>query len=544
VGTYSGGTWGHEQSTSGHYVIELVRKLRAMGIPVDLLWLDSTWRIFGKTGGKGATSFEWRETFIDPKGMFDSLYAMGINMAGLHLRPRFDNGNRIRLLDTAQQLGFTYKEGNYAGEFVNYFDSNAVNWWWEHGVKRVAAVGAKFLKTDEGSAFGSLANESDKVGPTGKVAQRLHNVFPVAYAKAPYEKFQAYNGIRGLNQTREGYAGIQRYPYIFAGDWPSEWQYFPAVIKAGLNIGISGVGYWAHCMGGFEHNADPELYIRWCQFGMLSPIATVFGMDHPGYKEPWNYGEDGLRNFKKYDSLRYSLLPYLYTTAWQQYKTGMPIMRALVLQYQDDKNVHDITDQYLLGDNMMVCPVTTKGALTRTVYLPEGDWYSYWTGKRYTGKQYIHVVTPLDTMPIFIKAGSIVPGRAVVNYIGEKTLPQLTLDVYPGNGSFSVYEDDGRSLSYQQGVSAITAMQVSETGTQLTLSIARAAGAYATKVNQYLVAIHTDKQPASVQLNGKALQSQASESEIKEGSYYYDTTAKKLWLKAAVQASGLEVLVR
>ncbi len=102
-----------------------------MGIPVDLLWLDSTWRIFGKNGGKGATSFEWRETFTNPKGMFDSLYAMGFNMVGLHLRPRFDNGNKIRLLDTAQQLGFTYKEGNYAGEFVNFFDSNAVNFWWQ-----------------------------------------------------------------------------------------------------------------------------------------------------------------------------------------------------------------------------------------------------------------------------------------------------------------------------------------------------------------------------------------------------------------------------
>ena len=299
VGTYSGGTWNYEHLSSDTYVIELARKLREMGIPVDLLWLDSTWRIFGKVGGKGATSFEWRETFKNPKGMFDSLYKMNYSMVGLHLRPRFDNGNTIKLLDTARQLGYTYPENNQPGEFVNFFDSASVNWWWNHGVMRVAGLGAKFLKTDEGSAFGGLANESDKTGPAGKDIAKLHNIFPLAYAKAPYEKFQQYNGIRGLNHTREGYAGIQRYPFIFAGDWPSEWQYFEPVIKAGLNIGLSGVGYWTHCMGGFEHNADPELYIRWCQFGMMSPIAMVFGMDHPGYKEPWNYGASSIRIFNR-----------------------------------------------------------------------------------------------------------------------------------------------------------------------------------------------------------------------------------------------------
>lgn len=299
MGTYSGGTWGYEQYTSDAYVIALARKLREMGIPVDLLWLDSTWRIFGDVGGKGATSFEWRETFKNPKAMFDSLYSLGYKMVSLHLRPRFDNGKTIKLLDTAQKLKFTYPEGNYAGEFVNFFDSASVDFWCNRGVKRVANIGAKFLKTDEGSAFGGLANESEKTGPQGKDIAKLHNLFPLAYAKAPYEKFQQFNNLRGLNQTREGYAGIQRYPFIFAGDWPSEWQYFAPVIKAGLNIGLSGVGHWAHCAGGFEHPADPELYIRWVQMGMFSPIAMVFGMDNPGYKEPWAYGADALRNFKK-----------------------------------------------------------------------------------------------------------------------------------------------------------------------------------------------------------------------------------------------------
>jgi alpha-glucosidase (family GH31 glycosyl hydrolase) len=506
LGTYSGGTWGYEQFSSDRYVVELARKLRELGIPVDILWLDSTWRIFGEVGGKGATSFEWRETFKNPKAMFDSLYAMNYKMVGLHLRPRFDNGKSIKLLDTAQKLKYTYPEGNDPGEFVNFFDSASTDFWWNHGVMRVGSLGAKFLKTDEGSAFGALANESNKIGPQGKDVPKLHNIFPLAYAKAPYEKFQPFNGMRGLNQTREGYAGIQRYPYIFAGDWPSEWQYFAPVIKAGLNIGLSGVGHWAHCMGGFEHPADPELYIRWVQFGMFSPVALVFGMDHPGYKEPWNYGDDALRNFKKYDSLRYQLLPYIYSNAYQTYKTGKPLMQALVLNYQDDENVYEIGDQYLFGNDLMVCPVTTKGAQTRTVYLPEGEWYDWWTGKKYSGKQYIHVVTPLDSLPIFAKAGAIIPMQPAMKYVGEKPVDVITLDVFPGDSSsFELYEDDGTSLNYQQNEFALTKITSKRVAKRLTLKIEKPEGIFSSPGHAYLLRIHTAVKPRQVVENNTAV---------------------------------------
>jgi alpha-glucosidase len=535
MGTYSGGTWGHEELTSDKYVIELARKMREMGIPVDILFLDSTWRLFGKNGGKGATTFEWRETFKDPKAMFDSLYAMNFKMVGLHIRPRFDNAKNLNLLDQAQAKGFTYPENGKPGEFVNFFDQQATNWWWDNGVMKVASIGAKFLKTDEGSAFGSLANESEKVGPTGKVIEQLHNVFPIAYAKAPYLKFQEYNGIRGLNQTREGYSGIQRYPYIFAGDWPSEWQYFAPVIKAGLNIGMSGVGYWAHCMGGFEHAADPELYMRWVQFGMFSPVAMVFGMDHPGYKEPWNYGAEALANFKKYDDLRYRLIPYIYSNAYAQYQTGMPLMRALVLEYQDDPNTYDIADQYLFGDNIMVCPVTVKGAQTRTIYLPAGIWFDYWTGKKYNGKQYIHVLTPADQLPLFVKGGSIIPMQPAMKYMDEKPVDVITLDIFPQQASeFKLYEDDGISLKYQQGEKAITKITVANAAEGLELQIKKPAGSYIPAPHIYLAKIHwsNDKEPSLVTENNEALKTVNGADALNNiVGWYYDKTAHLLWIK-------------
>lgn len=528
MGTYSGGTWGYESLSSDGYVVALARKLRELGIPVDILWLDSTWRIFGETGGKGATSFEWRETFKDPAAMFDSLYAMHFKMVGLHLRPRFDNGRKIRLLDTAQRMKYTFPEGSYAGEFVNFFDSSAVDFWWNHGVMRTASMGAKFLKTDEGSAFGAEANESKKTGPQGKEIQKLHNIFPLAYARAPYEKFQQYNGMRGLNQTREGYAGIQRYPYIFAGDWPSEWQYFAPVIKAGINIGLSGVGHWAHCMGGFEHPADPELYIRWVQFGMFSPLALVFGMDHPGYKEPWNYGADALRNFKKYDSIRYALLPYIYSSAWQQYQQGIPMMRALVLDHQDDENVYEIGDQYMFGDNLMVCPVTTKGAQTRTVYLPKGDWFDYWTGKMYHGGNYVHVVTPLDSLPLFAKAGTILPMQPSMRYTNEKPVELLTLEVFPAtNGRLDLYEDDGTTLAYEGGQYAITRIESAFSGNSFQFIIHKPVGNFQPSVHQYRIKLHADRRPSRVTENGQALSGVATGS---GPGWYFDSTQNLLYI--------------
>ncbi|MAN27068.1 MULTISPECIES: glycoside hydrolase family 31 protein [Mesonia] len=511
VGTYSGGTWGHEEETSANYPVALVEKFRKYQIPVDVLHLDSTWRMFGENGGSGATTFEWRETFQNTEKMFDSLYALNLNAVGLHVRPRFDNGKKLRLLDEAREAGYVYPEPNNSGEFVNFFDEDAVDWWWENGAMRVAEQGAMFFKTDEGSAFGRKANESNKTGPQGQEIKSLHNLFPVAYAKAPYEKYQAYNKMRGMNHTREGYAGIQRYPFIWAGDWPSEWQYFEPVIKAGLNIGMSGVGYWSHNMGGFEHVADPELYIRWCQFGFFSPIAHLFGMEHPNYKEPWNYGEEAQRIFKQYDDLRYSLIPYIYSTAYENHTTGMPLMRALVIAYQDDPNVYEITDQYLFGDSMLICPVITKGAKTRTVYLPEGNWTNYWTGEQFEGKQYLNVLCPIEEMPIFIKGGAIIPTQEVVQYVGEKDIETITLDIYPdGKSSFTMYDDDGKSLDYQKGKYALTTIEVNDENDKVEVTIQPAEGNYKLGDRTYQIRLHGSYSTAKS--NGKSLEIQQKEN--------------------------------
>jgi len=509
VGTYSGGTWGHEDLTSQYYVIQLARKLRELGIPADILHLDSTWRIFGKKSGKGGTTFEWRQPgFFNPKAMFDTLYSLNYQMVGLHIRPSLDNGEKNNYLDLAQQAGITYPENGLPGDFPDFFNAGATDWWWKNCLLPLAEIGCRFVKTDEGSAFGHLGNEVNRTGPTGKEIEKLHNLFPIAYAKAPFEHFMSYNGTRGMNHTREGFAGIQRYPFIFAGDWPSEWQYFQPVIRGGINCGLSGIGAWTHCMGGFEHVADPELYIRWCQFGMFSPVALLFGMEHPSYKEPWNYGPEALAIFRKYARLRYKMVPYIYSSYYTMYKTGLPIMRALVMHHPDDPNTYQIDDQYYFGDNIMVCPVIVKNAVSRIVYLPEGMWYDYWTGQKFNGKQYILIKTPLEKLPVFIKGGAIIPMQPVSSYIGKNLPDTLHIEIFPfENSSFELYEDDGVSLDYQKGIFSVTKIECIENANNIMVIFHPSQSTFRADHKNYKIEIHMDKRPAkvSVQYNDHEL---------------------------------------
>lgn len=494
IGSYSGGTWKHENQTSDTYVINLISKLRQEDIPFDILWLDSTWRNFTSLGN-GGCSFEFQDTFKNPKGMIDFATKNHVAMFGLHIRSLLDNGNHNHLLSDAQKAGYII-QGSYANAILNFFDDKAVDWWWNHAAKLVTDIGVKFFKTDVGSAL-RFKNATPK-------QQMLHNLFPIAYAKAPYEHFSLLNHQRGFDHTREGYAGIQRYPFIWAGDWGSEWQWFKPVIRGGLNISLSGVGYWSHCMGGFEQYSDydTDLYIRWCQFGMFSPISILFGMDHPRYHAPWTYGKEAERIFIKYDSLRYAFLPYIYTSAWKMYTTSRPLMTPLVFDHPKDVLTYNICDQYMFGRDLMVCPVTTKNALSRPVYFPSGDWIDFWTGDRILGRQWESFLTPLDIMPIFIRKGAIIPQQKSVQYIAEIPSDTITLLVYPSKeSSYNLYEDDGISTDYAKGIYALTKIKSSLCGSVWQMKIYPSKGNYTAEPHHYQVAVYIDKKPTTVKVN-------------------------------------------
>lgn len=517
LGTYSGGTWNNEQCTSDTYPVELCKRMRSEGVPFDILWLDSTWRTFCKLHGNGGCCFEWRDTFKDPAGMFRQVYEQHVSMMGLHIRSYLDNGPKYNLLDAAKKQGYVLYQDK---DMVDFFNPKAVDWWFKNGVMKVASIGCKFVKTDVGGAMQTPS---------------LHNIYTLAYAEAPFLKFKEYNKMRGLTHTREGYAGIQRYPYIWAGDWGSEWQWFEPLIVAGMNIGMSGVGNWTHCMGGFEQYSpyDTELYMRWCQFGMFSPIAMLFGMDHPRYHEPWTYGKDALANFIRYDSLRYTLIPYIYTAEYQNHATGRPLMTPLLMDNQNDENTYRLTRQYMFGPSMMICPVTTKGALSQSVYFPGGTWYDYNTGEKIEGRQYKSFLTPVDLLPIFIKGGAIIPQQPEMQYYGEKPIDYIIFDIYPyGHSEYDMYDDDGISDNYLKGVCAITHVESDLTATGWQLKISKPSGCYIPSVYGYRLKASIDKKPSSVSENGTLLPELQIQDLREHCGWFYDASSHRLFIHA------------
>jgi len=278
---------------------------------------------------------------------------------------------------------------------------------------------------------------------------------------------------------RNGYAGMQRYgSFLWSGDVYSTWETLKVHIPVAINTALTGIPYWGTDIGGFVPTKEftAELYLRWFQFGAFCPLFRCHGRTWK-LRLPWgwNTGDPGpveINNYngaaipdssqlhnpqvepicRKYLELRYRMLPYLYSTVHECATTGMPIMRALWLHYPDDPRAVACADEYLWGKNVLVAPVVEKGAATRQVYLPAGGWYDFWTQERLEGGREISRNVDLETMPLYIRAGSILPLGPVKQFTGEKVEQPLLLSIYPGgDASFLFYEDDGSSFNYRKG---------------------------------------------------------------------------------------------
>jgi alpha-glucosidase (family GH31 glycosyl hydrolase) len=278
---------------------------------------------------------------------------------------------------------------------------------------------------------------------------------------------------------RNGYAGMQRYAsFLWSGDVYSTWETLKVQVPIAVNTSLTGIPYWGTDIGGFVPTKEftAELYLRWFQFGAF---CTLFRCHGRAWKLRlpwgWNTGDPGpveISNYsgaaipdssqlhnaqvepicRKYLELRYRLLPYLYSAVRECAATGMPIMRALWLHYPDDSRAVACGDEYLFGENLLVAPVVEKGATTRQVYLPRGRWYDFWSGEAVEGSREITREIDLETMPLYVRAGSILPLGPVKQHTSEKVDQPLSISIYPGaDGSFLLYEDDGISFNYRKG---------------------------------------------------------------------------------------------
>jgi len=300
-------------------------------------------------------------------------------------------------------------------------------------------------------------------------ASRVMSAYPLMNSKAVYDgQRSTAPDQRVFILTRSGFAGIQRYATVtWSGDITSTFPTLRKQVTAGLGFSVAGTPYWTTDTGGYTmerrlaqaKSGDAldewqELNARWFQYSTFGPILRAHGTDRP--REPWNIGDEGSAVYKTqlaFAKLRYALFPYIYSVAGAVTHDGSTMMRPLVMDFRTDAKARDIPDQYMFGPAFLVSPVTEYKARSRAVYLPAGSaWYDFWTGKRAGGGQTITADAPFERLPVFVRAGSIVPVGPDQQYIGEKPNAPVTLYVYAGaNGRFSLYEDDGRSYGYERG---------------------------------------------------------------------------------------------
>jgi alpha-glucosidase len=218
-----------------------------------------------------------------------------------------------------------------------------------------------------------------------------------------------------------------------------------------MGLGLSGLAFTGPDIGGFQGGADGELLVRWMQLGAFLPFFRGHAALYSPNQEPWAFGEPYTSLNRSAIELRYQLLPYLYTAVWQCAQTGMPIVRPLVMAWPDDSRACALDDQFLCGDALLVAPVCQPGATSREVYLPAGSWYDFWTNERHDGPRAVAVTAPLDRIPVFVRAGAVLPMWPVLQHVGERPLERLFLHAYVGDGKSCLYEDDGHSVQYMRG---------------------------------------------------------------------------------------------
>jgi alpha-D-xyloside xylohydrolase len=318
-------------------------------------------------------------------------------------------------------------------------------------------------------------------------ASRVMSAYPLMNSKA------VYDGQRGTAPdqrvfilTRSGFAGIQRYATVtWSGDITSTFTTLRKQVVGGLGFSVAGTPYWTTDTGGYTMDRRlaqakagdaldewQELNARWFQYSTFTPILRAHGTDRP--REPWNIGDDNSAVYKtwlKFARLRYALFPYVYSLAAAVTHDGSTMMRPLVMDFRTDARARDLPDQFMFGPALLVNPVTEYKARSRSVYLPAGtSWYDLWSGRRFGGGQTITADAPYDSIPVYARAGSIVPVGPYQQYIGEKPNEPVTLYVYAGaNGRFSLYEDDGRTYAYERGEFARIPIEWNDAARTLTI---------------------------------------------------------------------------
>lgn len=454
-------TLGYQQSRWAYApesrVREVAKNFREKDVPCDVIHLDIEYMDNFKV-------FTWhKERFPEEKKTLKDLKDQGFKVVTI-IDPGVKKEKGYDIYEAGLKNGYfatdkdgiTYVNRVWPGDSVfPDFSQKEVRSWWSENQKIMLEAGVAGIWNDmnEPASFNGPLPDDVQFKNEGRNTDHteIHNVYGHLMSKATFEGIKKYSGKRPFVITRAAYAGTQKYSTVWTGDNQSFWEHLRMSIPMLLNLGISGISFCGTDVGGFSFDCTGELLSRWVQVGCFTPLFRNHSCIYSRDQEPWAFDEETLNINRKYIKLRYKLLPYLYDLMWKGESTGLPVMRPLVLHYEKDERVHEINDEFLFGENILVAPILEQGKTYRAVYLPEGTWMDYWTKEVIEGAQLIVKEAPLDVCPIYVKAGSIIPNYPEQSYVGEKEIKELTLDIYPGEGNYAHYMDDGESFNYREG---------------------------------------------------------------------------------------------
>jgi len=487
-GRWAYGFWQCKNKYESQKELETVAtRYRALHIPVDNIVQDWFWWI---TMGE----MKWNPNYLDPQALINNLHDQHFHLmvsiwpffrpgtppAGNPVYEQFDK-NGWFVAKTVQKSFHPIGQGVY-----DPTNPAAAKQYWANANAALFSKGvdAWWLDTDEPETEARedniLTDHQLHIGSGARYANVFPNFHNAVVADGQREadlSLPESAQKRVFILSRSAYAGSQRSGVTaWSGDVLSDWLTFQRQIPAGLNYAMSGMPYWTTDIGGFISGGnlnDPnfrELFIRWFQFGAFSPIFRVHGTRNPSENELWSYGPEAQKILVDYDTLRYRLMPYIYSQAWQVTSNHGTLMRPLVMDWRTDVDAQNTGDEYLFGPAILVSPVTTHGATSRSVYLPKADWYDFWTGAKQSGGKRIEADAPISKLPLFVRAGSILPMGPAMEWTTQKPADPIELRIYAGtDGDFIFYEDQNDGYQYEKGAHATIALHWDDAANRLTL---------------------------------------------------------------------------
>ncbi|MGY2882650.1 alpha-glucosidase [Thermostichus sp. OS-CIW-33] len=474
---------------SAAQVQTVAQQFRQRQIPCDVIYLDIDYM-------RGYRVFTWDpRRFPEPARLMAQLHEAGFRVVaivdpGVKFEPEadyavFDEGLAqdffIRRADGHLFHGYVWPGKVLFPDFLR----PGVRQWWGSWQRVLTQAGVDGIWNDmnepalndrpfgDGGQIVDISLDAPQGPPDEPTTHaEVHNLYGLLMTRASREGLEQLNpNRRPFVLTRSGFAGIQRWAAVWTGDNQSSWEHLEMSLPMLLNLGLSGVSFVGADIGGFGGNATPELFARWMQMGILYPLMRGHSALGTRPHEPWSFGIEVETICRQAIQLRYQLLPYLYSLFWESSQTGSPILRPLLYEFPDDPQTYEISDQAMLGSALLAAPVVRPGVRCRAVYLPQGTWFDWWTGQAHTGPRYILVPAPLEQLPLFVRGGSVLPLAPPCPSTAHLRRDQPHLKLYPGNGSFTLYEDDGETLAHRAGAWATTLFRLRQQNGQLILEI-------------------------------------------------------------------------